>query len=104
MRSLCPLIVLVLAITTPADAQVVQVVPPGTYVAPAPVYASPTTTYYAGTTYPYVTRPYATRYGYVPSTYVPSATVAPSYPYRTWVAPRPIYHGALRPVIRTYVW
>ena len=102
MRSLCPLIVLALAITTTttAHAQVVQVMPPATYVAPAPVYASPTTTYYAGT-YPYVTRPYVTRYGYVPST-----TVAPSYTYRTWMTPRPIYYGAMRPVapVRTYAW
>jgi hypothetical protein len=106
MRSICPPIVLAIALTTAttAHAQVVQVVPPATYVAPttyvapAPVYASPTTTYYAGT-YPYVTRPYVTRYGYVPAT-----TVAPSYPYRTWVAPRPIYYGAMRPVVRTYVW
>lgn len=113
MRSLCPLLVLALAITTAttAHAQVIQVVPatyvaPTTYVAPVPVYASPTTTYYAGTTYPYVTRPYVTRYGYVPSTYAPSTTVAPSYPYRTWMAPRPIYYGAMRPVapVPTYVW
>jgi hypothetical protein len=108
MRSLYPLIVLALALTTAtAHAQVVQVVPPATYVAPptyvapAPVYAPPTTTYYAGTTYPYVTRPYVTRYGYVPST-----TVAPSYTYRTWMGPRPIYRSAMRSVgpVRTYVW
>ena len=109
MRSLCPLIVLALAISavTTAHAQVVQVVPPATYVAPtnyvvpAPVYASPMTTYYGGTAYSYVTRPYVTRYGYMPST-----RVAPTYTYRTWVAPRPIYYGAMRPVapVRTYVW
>jgi hypothetical protein len=108
MRSLYPLIVLALALTTAtvAHAQVVQVVPPATYVAPtpyvapAPVYASPTTTYYPGT-YPSVTRPYVTRYGYAPST-----TFAPSYPYQTWMAPRPIYYGAMRPVapFRRYVW
>jgi hypothetical protein len=104
MRVLHPLIVLALALTTAttAHAQVVQVVPPATYVAPptyvapAPVYAPPTTTYYAGPTYPYVTR-----YGYVPST-----TVAPSYTYGTWMGPRPIYYGARRPVapVRTYIW
>jgi hypothetical protein len=109
MRSLYPLIVFALALTTAATAhaQVVDVVPPATYVAPtpyvapAPVYASPTTTYYGGTTYPYVTRPYVTRYGYAPS-----ATLAPSYPYQTWLAPRPIYYGAMRPIapVRTYIW
>jgi hypothetical protein len=109
MRSLYPLIVLALALTTAAaaHAQVVEVVPPATYVAPtpyvapAPVYASPTTTYYGGATYPYVTRPYVTRYGFTPS-----ATFAPSYPYQTWLAPRPIYYGAMRPIapVRTYIW
>jgi hypothetical protein len=102
MRSLYPLIVFALALTTAATAhaQVVEVVPPATYVAPtpyvapAPVYASPTTTYYGGATYPYVTR------------YAPSATFAPSYPYQTWLAPRPIYYGAMRPIapVRRYIW
>ena len=111
MRSLCPLIVLAFAITTAtaAHAQVVQVMPPATYVgsttyvAPAPIYATPTTTYYAGTTYPYVTRPYVTRYGYAPSTTVPPSY---TYRYRAWGAPRPIYYGAMRPVtpVPTYVW
>jgi len=102
MRAIYLFIVLALAITvvTTAYAQVVQVSPPVTYVGPTdyvtsgPVYV-PSPTYYGGTTYSYATRPYVTRYGY-----------APSYTYRTWGTPRPIYYGAMRPVVRyrTYAW
>ena len=111
MKLLRPLIVLalILAIDATGNAQVVEVVPQATYVAPtyvtpAPAYVSPTTAYYSGPTfagppYPYMTQPYVTRYGYAPS-----AAIGPSYPYRPWLASRPIYYGAMRPVVRTYAW
>ena len=110
MRSpLYPLLVSLIAVTvaTTAQAQFVQVVSPGAYgaptnfVAPAPVYASPTTAYYGGATYSYTTRPYVTNYGYVPPT-----AVAQSYVYPTWGAPRSFYYGAMRPLppVRVYAW
>jgi len=110
MKSLLyPLIVslAVLAVATTAQAQFVQVVSPTAYatptnyVMPTSVYAAPTTAYYVGATYSYTARPYVTNYGYVPQT-----TVAPSYSYQPWVAPRPFYYGAMRPVtpVRVYAW
>ena len=110
MKSLLyPQIVSLLTVTVvdTSRAQVIQVVSPADYVAPinyvvpTAVYAAPTTAYYGGATYSYTTRPYVTNYGYVPQT-----TVAPSYNYPTWAAPRSYYYGAMRPVApaRVYAW
>lgn len=110
MRSLLySLFVALLAVTVvdASRAQVIQVVSPTAYVvptgyvAPTSVYAAPTTAYYGGATFSYTTQPHTTKYGYVPPT-----TVAPSYTYPTWTAPRPFYYGAMRPVtpVRVYGW
>jgi hypothetical protein len=109
MKSLCPLIVFAAAlmIATTSHAQVVQFVPPASYVAPPyvapqPFYVSPPATYVAPT-YPVVTQPYVTRYAYAPPTTV-TRTYTYRYPYQTWVTGRPIYYYSMRPAVpvRTY--